>query len=236
MQTTSKEVLDALKELGSATVHNAVVFNMGGTPDGLQRKIEGGQPENYTGPEIRCLLPELGPIAGYAVTAELSTNDPDTMGIPWDEYHEALERDTFPIIAVMKDVDSRPGRGAAFGDDMAGRYKALGTVGVIIDGSVRDLDGIKQVGMPIWGSGRVPGHGVMPLLRVNIPVTVGRLRINYGDLIVADSDGCTKIPEGQDPADILHHGQEVLVREQRAKEFYEEPGFSAAKFRAFQDR
>ena len=76
------------------------------------------------------------------------------MGVPWDEYHEALEQASSPIIAVMKDVDSRPGRGAAFGDDMAGRYNALGVVGVIVEGSVRDLDGmIRKVGMPIWGSG-----------------------------------------------------------------------------------
>ena len=189
MQAATKQVLDALKELGSATVYNAVVYSMGGTPDGLTRKVEGGQPENYTGPEVHCMLPELGPVAGYAVTAEITSNDPDTPGVPWDDYHEALARETAPTIAVIKDADSRPGRGAAFGDDMAGRYKAFGAVGVIVDGSVRDLEGIEEVGMPTWGGGRVPGHGVFTLVRVNAPVTVAQLRIGYGDLLVADSDG-----------------------------------------------
>ena len=231
MQTETKEVLDALKELGSATVYNAVVYNMGGTPDGLTRKVEGGQPENYTGPEIHCMLPELGPVAGYAVTAEITSNDPDTPGVPWDDYHEALARETAPIIAVIKDADSRPGRGAAFGDDMAGRYKAFGTVGVIVDGSVRDLEGIEEVGMPTWGGGRVPGHGVFTLVRVNAPVTVAQLRIEYGDLLVADSDGCTKIPEDQDPADILRHALEVQARERKSRELYRQPGFNMARWR-----
>ena len=231
MQAATKQVLDALKELGSATVYNAVVYNMGGTPDGLTRKVEGGQPENYTGPEIRCLLPELGPVAGYAVTAEITSNDPDTPGVPWDDYHEALALETAPTIAVIKDSDSRPGRGAAFGDDMAGRYKAFGAVGVIVDGSVRDLEGIEEVGMPTWGGGRVPGHGVFTLVRVNAPVTVAQLRIGYRDLLVADSDGCTKIPEDQDPEDILRHALEVQARERKSRELYRQPGFDIARWR-----
>lgn len=236
MQNPPQDVLDGLKELGSATIYNAVVYNMGGTPDGLERKVEGGQPENYTGPEIRCLLPELGPVAGYAVTAELTTNDPNSAGIPWDEYHEALENEVSPIIAVMKDVDSRPGRGAAFGDEMAARYKALGVVGAIVEGSVRDLDGIRHAGVPIWGTGRVPGHGVFTLVRVNAPVTVGRLQIKHRDLLIADSDGCIKIPERQDPQDVLRHGREVQARERERRDFCEQPGFSAAKWKAFTAR
>ena len=231
MRNTTNEVLDALKELGSATVQNAVVYNMGGTPDGHTRKVEGGQPENYTGPDIRCMLPELGPVAGYAVTAEITTNDPDTPGVPWDDYHEALARETAPVIAVLKDADSRPGRGAAFGDDMAGRYKAFGVAGVIVDGSVRDLDGIREVGMPIWGGGRVPGHGVLTLVRVNGPVTVAHLTIEYGDLLVADSDGCTKVPGDQDPEDILRHALEVQARERKSRELYRQPGFDMARWR-----
>ena len=236
MQTATKETLDALAEIGSATVFNAVVANMGGTQGGSELEVKGGQPENYTGPEIRCLLQELGPAAGYAFTAELTTNDPDSASIPWDEYYEALEQAESPIIAVLKDVDSRPGRGASFGDGMAGRHKPLGVTGVIVEGSVRDLEGIREVGMPTWGTGLVPGHGVFTLVRFNASVTVGQLKIHPGDLLVADTDGCTRVPANHNPEDIIRHGREIQAREQEALAFYDEPGFSIAKWKAWRDR
>ena len=145
MERMSEEVLEALKEFDSATLFNAVVENLGGTQGGLELRVKGGQPENYTGPEIRCLLPELGSAMGYVVTAEVTTNDPDSVAIPWDEYYQVLDQTTGPVVAVIEDVDSRPGRGASFGDGMAALHKALGVTGVVVDGSVRDLNGIKDL-------------------------------------------------------------------------------------------
>ena len=217
MATASKEVLDALKEVDSATLFNAVVESMGGSQGGLELENKGGQPENYTGPEVRCLLPELGRAVGYAVTAEVTTNDPDSVALPWDDYYDALDKSPKPVVAVMRDVDSRPGRGACFGDGMAARHRALGVTGALVDGSVRDLMGIKSVGLPIWGTGLVPGHGVFCLVRVNVSVVVGRLRIQPGELVVADTDGCTKIPAGQDPAEVVRLAQGILKREAEAR-------------------
>ena len=114
---------------------------------------------------------------------------------------------------------------------MAGLHKALGVKGAVVDGSVRDLAGIKVVGLPIWGTGRVPGHGVFNLVRFNCPVNVGRLRINPGELVVADSDGCTKIPEGHDPEDILRHAREIRSLESGIHAILNGPGFTLQKFR-----
>ena len=99
------------------------------------------------------MLPELGPVIGYAVTAEVTTNDPDSVAVPWDGYYEAIDAMEGPVFAVMKDVDSRPGRGASFGDGMARLHQRLGAVGAVVDGTVRDLEGIRRVGLPIfaWG-------------------------------------------------------------------------------------
>ena len=210
MANASKEVLDALKEIDSATLFNAVVEDMGASQGGLELEDKGGQPENYTGPEIRCLLPELGRAVGYAVTAEVTTNDPDSVAIPWDDYYDALDKAPKPVMAVMRDVDSRPGRGACFGDWMALQHRALGVTGALVDGSVRDLMGIKEVGLPIWATGLVPGHGVFNLVRVNVSVVVGQLRVQPGELLVADTDGCTKIPAGHDPAEIVRLAQGIL--------------------------
>ena len=98
------------------------------------------------------------------------------------------------MFAVMKDVDSRPGRGASFGDGMARLHQRLGAVGAVVDGTVRDLEGIRRVGLPIFAWGTVPGHGVFNATRVNAPITVGSVRIRPGDLIFGDGDGCVRIP------------------------------------------
>ena len=180
-------------------------------PDAL-----GNQPDYYTGPEMRCLLPELGCAVGYAVTAELTTNDPDSACIPWDEYYQALEDAESPIIAVLKDADSRPGRGACFGDGMAARHISLGATGAVVEGSVRDLARIGGLGFPVWVTGLVPGHGVFTMLRINIPVTVAQLRVLPGELLIADTDGCTRVPSGLDLAEILRLARGIRDREAEA--------------------
>ena len=116
-------VLKDLAQFDSPTVFNALV-QLGGLPN-----------EEYTDHTIRCLLPELGPVVGHAVTAEITTNDPDSPSLPWDDYYEWLNGLEGPLVTVMKDIDSRPGRGASFGDGMAGLHRRLGVVGAIVDGT-----------------------------------------------------------------------------------------------------
>ena len=233
MQYAPKEVLDGLKEFDTATLFNAVIESMGATQGGKELEDKGGMPQNYTGPEIRCLLPELGRAVGYAITAEVTTNDPDSDALPWDEYYDVMEQTPVPMVAVMKDVDSRPGRGASFGDGMAARHKAYGVTGAIVDGSVRDLMGIKDVGLPMWGKGLVPGHGVFSLVRVNASITVSELRIHPNELLIADMDGCVKIPAGHDAAAVLEKAKEIRETEGETQAFMRKPGLTQAKLKEF---
>ena len=234
MQRAPQEVLDRLAEFDSATLYNAMVENMGGTQGGKELEGKGGYPECYTGPEVRCMLPELGRAVGYAITAELTPIDRDPPAIPWSEYYEVVDRTPSPMIAVFKDVGSRPGRAASFGDNMAAVLKALGATGALVEGSARDLDGIKSIGLPVWATGAVPGHGVFSLIRVNSSVTVAELRVNPGDLLVCDNDGCTKIPAEHDPEDILRKADEIREREQRIQADTREPGFTLAQWTEYQ--
>ena len=48
--------------------------------------------------------------------------------------------------------------------------------------------------MPVWATGRVPGHGPFNLIETQTDVEVGDLVIKPGDLIIGDSDGITRIP------------------------------------------
>jgi len=106
-------------------------------------------------------------VVGYAFTSEWDPSRTTAQSVPWESYYLSLGETPSPLIAVMKDVDSRPGRGATFGDNMAAIHKMAGVVGVVVDGTVRDIEGIERVGMPVWATGQVPGHGVYNLVRFN---------------------------------------------------------------------
>ena len=229
MSYASEEILESLKQFDSPTIFNALVEHLGASQGGSELKDGPGQPETYTGPEILCLLSEPCPAVGYAVTCEVTTNDPDSEAIPWEDYYGVLEQMPVPVVTVMKDVDSRPGRGAAFGDNMAAIHKKLGVTGVIVDGSVRDVGGIREVGLPLWGRGIVAGHGVFHLVRVNVSITVGQLRVHPGELVFADAEGCATVPKQYDLQDILQVALAIQRREAEFKKRLAEPGFTVAK-------
>jgi regulator of RNase E activity RraA len=216
-----QEIIAELARFDTPTVFNALVERMG-LPN-----------EEYTDHHIRALLPELSCVVGYAATLEVTTNDGDAPGLDWLDYYAYLEAQPGPLVAVLKDVDSRPGRGASFGDGMARVHQRLGVIGVLVEGTVRDLAGIRQVGLPVWAWGTVPGHGVFRASRFAIPVTVGQLRIRPGDLLMADGDGCVRIPVEQ-AADVLRLAREIQARERAIFDFYESPDFSVARMRVRQ--
>ena len=218
MTAVDPQILEAFKQFDSATIFNALVLKSG-LPN-----------EEYTNYSIRCLLPEFGNVIGYAVTSEVTTNDPDSPALDWLSYYEYIEATPGPLVAVMKDVDSRAGRGASFGDGMATVHQRLGVVGAIVDGTVRDIQGIRKVGLPMWAWGTVPGHGVFNCTRFNTPVTVGEVRVRPGDLIFADPDGCVRIPN-QDAAEILELAEGVRTREAGIFAMYRAADFSVAKLR-----
>ncbi len=216
--TISPDLLNRIKEYDAPTLFNAMVRH-GGLPN-----------HEYTDHTIRTLLPELGRVVGYAVTAEVTTNDDDSPALDWVDYYAHLEALDVPFVAVFKDVDSQPGRGASFGDGMATLHKRLGAVGVIVEGTVRDLEGIRRVGLPVAAWGTVPGHGVFNITRYNAPLTVGQLRIRPGDLILMDSDGCVRLPV-EHIEEVLRHAEAVRNDETILMASYQSPDFSVAQMR-----
>ena len=215
----SHDILERFKSFDSATIFNAVVRKLG-LPN-----------EDYTDHRIRCLLPDTGPVVGYAVTAEVTTNDADSVAAPWEDYYEAVHQTEGPVVVVLRDVDSRPGRGASFGDGMARLHKKLGTVGVLVEGTVRDLAGIGEVGLPVWAWGTVPGHGVFCTTRVGGPITVGSMRVHSGDLIFADGDGAVRVQE-EHAEEVLRLAAEVRAFETEVFAQYDAEDFTFEKWKA----
>lgn len=222
MNQIDQSILNHLRELDSATVFNA----MG--------EVEGYANEDYTGPEIKYMLPEMGAIIGYAVTVEATPLDPTPPELSWDAFYDYMADLSGPIVTVFKDVDPRPNRAAIFGDGMAHLQKALGVVGAVVDGCVRDLDGIRAAGLPVFGRGLVPGHGPFHVRGFKGRVTVGQLTVNNGELLFGDTDGIVKIPAHK-AEDILVAAQKIRDRERAYFDLCDSPDFDYSKVKAWKE-
>jgi 4-hydroxy-4-methyl-2-oxoglutarate aldolase len=97
-------------------------------------------------------------------------------------------------------VLTRPERDeiAFWGEVMAVQAKAIGVAALLVDGAVRDVDEMAALGFPVWArsispagpTNEVPGE-------IDIPVTVGGVKITPGDLLVLDGDGVVAVPQSR---------------------------------------
>ena len=233
MTRTDPAVLAGIAEFDTPAVFNSVRALLGGGPEGEGLEHRGGVPVNYTDHTMRAMLPELGMAVGYATTCEVTTNNRDYPALPWASYYDYLDATPGPTLSVIKDVGTRAGRGSSIGDIMAEQHKLLGSVGMIVDGTIRDIGGLRRVGIPIWGWGQVPGHGLFYTTRFDAPITVADLAVSPGDLLAADADGVVKIPASIEPADLLAEMQALRRREDGLIPEYYKPGASLASVRDY---
>jgi 4-hydroxy-4-methyl-2-oxoglutarate aldolase len=85
---------------------------------------------------------------------------------------------------------------ALVGDLLATQAKARGVAGLLIDGSVRDVEELAEIGLPIWARWiRVRGAGKDVPGTIDEPVVVGGARIAAGDTVVLDADGAAVIAQ-----------------------------------------
>jgi hypothetical protein len=93
-------------------------------------EVEGFISEDFTGPEIRCAYPDLGPRVGYAVTSEWTTMDAQSPDLNFVDYYEWITTQPTPF-AVMMDADPRADRSASFGSQQARTLRRLNVQGVL---------------------------------------------------------------------------------------------------------
>ena len=110
-------------------------------------------------------------------------------------------------VYVMKieDWEDIAGMGGLMGTAMFSR----GFAGAVIDGGVRDLPQLKKIGFPVYSTGPVPSTAVSHyrFAGQNLPVEVGGIHVNAGDIVAADQDGVVVVPRA--------HAAEVLVLAQQ---------------------
>jgi 4-hydroxy-4-methyl-2-oxoglutarate aldolase len=102
-----------------------------------------------------------------------------------------------PGDVIVAAVEGFTGSGV-LGDIMAGMMRNKQIAGLVTDGCVRDLAGLREAGLPIFAAGINPNSCVRSGPgTVGLPVVVGGRLVASGDLVVADADGVTTIPLAQ---------------------------------------
>jgi regulator of RNase E activity RraA len=111
---------------------------------------------------------------------------------------------------------------AGIGALMATAMKVRGLTAAVVDGSIRDLPQIGRLQFPVFSRGVAPSTTInhFRFAGVNIPVICAGVRVNAGDIIVADEDGVVAVPKAQ-AADILKKAQDLDQTEHQMLPFIE---------------
>jgi 4-hydroxy-4-methyl-2-oxoglutarate aldolase len=217
-QTITPEVLETLRTIPTPAVSNAIeLFDV--------RPRTAG----FMGPQVRHMFPALPPIIGYAVTARtVSAHQPgarETATRP--DYWNYLEASRpAPLVAVVEDLDDPPSIGAFFGEVNSNIHRALGCIGAITNGGIRDMDEVEALGFPIWAGEVIVSHAYVHMVDFGSPVRVGGLVVEPGDLLLADRHGVVQIPP-EIVAEISDAVRRIEVREKTIIKYCQSPGFSA---------
>ena len=108
----------------------------------------------YTTTHLHCPFPDLPPIVGYARTAEIRATAKSSSSSAADkqmklDYYEYVGTGPGPRISVIQDLDgAQAGFGAFWGEVNSAIHKALGSLGVVTDGSIRDIPNGRPVPGP----------------------------------------------------------------------------------------
>jgi 4-hydroxy-4-methyl-2-oxoglutarate aldolase len=157
----------AIAALGVATVHEAA-GRVGIVDVPLIRVVPGSR------------------VAGPARTALCEPGD-NTM------VHAAVAHARPGDVLVLTSTEPAPV--ALVGELLATQAQRQGVAGVLVDGAIRDLDELAELGLPIWTRHvRAQGATKGQVGKLDVPVVVGRVEIRPGDLVVLDGDGALVLP------------------------------------------
>ncbi len=185
IERADAQVINRLGEAGTATVHEAI-----------------GR-VGYVGPFLRPIQQDTK-IAGSAVT--VLSHPGDNMLI-----HAAVEMCGEGDILVV--TNTAPSTHGMFGDLLATSLMARGVRGLVIDAGVRDTADLRSMGFPVWTQ-HVSCQGTVKNTpgSVNVPVILGGVTVQPGDVICADDDGVVVV-ERADAAWALEQSDARIAKE-----------------------
>ena len=215
----TEEELGALRQFDTCMIANAIEqFNV--------RLRNTG----FTDGRLRCMFPDAPPMVGYAVTGRLRSGAPPIAGVFRDRgdlWARILEMQA-PRILVLEDVDEQPGRGAFLGDMHAAILRALGCMGYVTNGAVRELPSVRSIGMQLFAESLAVSHAYAHIFDIGVPVTIDGMEVHSGTLLHGDQHGIVTVP-----AEIAVEVANVAARLQRSEreviEFCQSRNFSIEK-------
>ena len=185
MNNISQKLFETLRKYDTPTIVNSLEL--------LDSKF---RTSGFTKEQLFCTDSSLPPIIGYARTATIkATNEIDPQ-IKRDRslaYYEYVSSGTGPWISVIQDIDENPGFGAFWGEVNSNIHKALGVIGTITNGSVRDLDVLSE-GFQVLAGKIGPAHAYVRIEETGIPVDIFGMEVKHNDLLHADRHGAVVIP------------------------------------------
>lgn len=162
---------------------------------------------------MKLLNPDTAkPLLGTAITVKAPIGDNLF-------FHQALDLAQPGDVIV---VDGASGCNRSLAGEIMMRFAAKkGLAGIVVDGCLRDLDGIEKLDMPIYAKGVTPqGPWKFGPGEVNVPVACGGQVVFPGDILVGDKDGIVVIRR-QDAEEVAKVAQEKKAKEDKTFELME---------------
>ena len=180
MSTTSTSEATELARLGSATVYEA-----------------GGR-RGYVEADLVQVVPGSS-VAGPARTVRCGQND----NLMVHAVMTAVQPGDVLVLTMPE-----PAPVALVGELLATQAKARGAAGILVDASVRDVDELAELGLPVWARWvRIRGATKEVVGEIDVPVVVGGAAVRPGDMLVLDGDGVAVV-ERERVGEVLAASQE----------------------------
>ncbi len=217
------EQLEAIRQWDTCTVANAI--------ETFQVRLRN---EGFVAGDLRCLFEQHPPLTGYAVTARIRCSGPPPVG------HSYFDRTDWwnyiltvppPRVVVLQDMDPDPGLGSFLGEVHAHILQALGCVGAVTNGAVRDVGALEPTGFQLFAGRLAVSHAYAHLVEFGGPVEIGGLTVHPGDLLHGDRHGIVSIPP-QIAARVPAAAAALREKEQRVIALCHSADFSVEKLRA----
>lgn len=190
-KSVSPDTLRALRDLGAATIYEA---------QGAKGALDSG---------IKPIASSMR-IAGPALTVD--TRPADNLML----HYAMLKAKPGDVLVVDAKGFTEAG---PWGDVFTEQALKIGLAGLVINGAVRDAAAIIEAGFPVFCRGlSIKGTGKNQPGLINVPITIGDVRIHPGDIIVGDQDGLVVV--SSDDADAVL--AKSRTREEKEAKFREQ--------------
>jgi regulator of RNase E activity RraA len=182
----SYQELSALRDLDTCMVSNAI--------ETFEVRLRNA---GFADSSVRCMFEDFPPMLGYAATAQLRSEDPPIgrrgMFDRSDWWKSILDVPA-PRIVVLEDMDDPPGHGAFIGDVHSAILRALGCIGVVTNGAVRELPRVREMEFHLFAGNVAVSHSYAHVFHFGSAVKVGGLEVHPGDLLHGDRHGVVSVP------------------------------------------